>query len=321
MSDAASLSDGAPPSPLPTEPSVPGSQGSNLDDATRRVGIYSAMGLLLVLMIIYFPILRNMVTHWSNSADYQHGFIVAPLAIWFAYERRMDLADKPISGSWLGLIPMGIGLLSLSIGRLGTELMTMRAAFIFTLMGIVLLVLGRQIFKTLAFPLFFLFLMVPLPQSLVNTIAFPLQIIAAKTAVLSLQEIGIPALVEGNIIHLARSELFVADACSGLRSLMALITLGVVFAHFFKPGAIWVQLFLVASTIPIAIFVNSFRVALTGYLAHHFGTEAATGAIHDFQGVFTFGMAFFILLGEGRLIDYVSNRFGRSNRNEGEPAC
>jgi exosortase len=199
---------------------------------------------------------------------------------------------------------MLIGLGSLTIGRLGTELMTMRSGFVFTLIGLVLLLLGREIFKILAFPLFFLFLMVPLPQSLVNTIAFPLQLIAAKSAVWSLQELGIPALVEGNIIHLAHTQLFVAEACSGLRSLMALITLGVVFAHFFKRGALWIKLFLVASTIPIAIFVNAFRVALTGYLSHHFGEEAAGGVIHDFQGIFTFGLAFFILLGEGRLLDF-----------------
>ena len=274
----------------------------------RRSSVYRACGLTVLLMGIYYPILHNMVKHWSAVEDYQHGFLVVPLAIWFAYERRWDLEDAPIKGSWLGLIPMFIGLLSLTIGRLGTELMTMRAAFVFALIGLVLLLLGREIFKILAFPLFFLFLMVPLPQSLVNTIAFPLQLIAAKSAVYSLQELGIPALVEGNIIHLAHAELFVADACSGLRSLLALITLGIVFAYFFKRGVLWVQLILVASTIPIAIFVNSFRVALTGLLAHHFGQEVATGAIHDFQGIITFSLALLILLGEGRLIDFFINR-------------
>jgi len=279
----------------------------------RRALVYGTCGLTVLLLGIYYPILHNMVLHWSATQDYQHGFLVVPLAIWFAYERRWDLEDAPIKGSWLGLIPMFIGLLSLTIGRLGTELMTMRAAFVFTLIGLVLLLLGREIFKILAFPLFFLFLMVPLPQSLVNTIAFPLQLIAAKSAVWSLQELGIPALVEGNIIHLAHAELFVADACSGLRSLMALVTLGIVFAYFFKRGALWFQLLLVASTIPIAIVVNSFRVALTGLLAHHLGQEVATGAIHDFQGIITFSLALLMLLGESRLIDFLISRAKRIN--------
>jgi exosortase len=279
----------------------------------RRTLVVGTCALTVLLLGIYYPILRNMVLHWSAVQDYQHGFLVVPLALWFAYERRWDLEDAPIKGSWLGLIPMFIGLLSLTIGRLGTELMTMRAAFVFALIGLVLLLLGREIFKILAFPLCFLFLMVPLPQSLVNTIAFPLQLIAAKSAVWSLQELGIPALVEGNIIHLAHAELFVADACSGLRSLMALITLGIVFAYFFKRGVLWVQILLVASTIPIAIVVNSFRVALTGFLAHHLGQEVATGAIHDFQGIITFSLALLILLGEGRLIDFFINRSNRTD--------
>jgi exosortase len=283
------------------------------EDLERRTSVYVACGLVVVLFGIYFPVLRNMVHHWSVVEDYQHGFIIAPLAVFFAYERRWDLAEAPIKGSWLGLLPLVIGLTSLSIGRLGTELLTMRSGFIFTLIGLVLLLLGRDIFKILAFPLFFLFLMVPLPESLLLTVAFPLQLMAAQFAVFSLQELGIPALVEGNIIHLAHTELFVHEACSGLRSLMALVTLGVVFAHFFKRGILWIQILLVASTIPIAIFVNAFRVALTGYLAHHFGEDAAGGAIHDFQGIFTFGMAFFFLLGEGRLIEFL---LGLSNPSD-----
>lgn len=295
----------------PTMP--PAGAGGDLD---RRTAVYVWCGAIVALFGIYFPILRNMVTHWTLVEDYQHGFIIVPLALFFAYERRWDLEDAKIEGSWLGLIPLVIGLSSLAIGRLGTELMTMRSGFVFTLIGLVLLLLGKQIFRILAFPLFFLFLMVPLPQSLVNTVAFPLQLIAAQFAVLSLQELGIPALVEGNIIHLAHTELFVHEACSGLRSLMALVTLGVVFAYFFKRGVLWIQCLLVASTIPIAIVVNAFRVALTGFLAHYFGEEAAGGPVHDFQGIITFGLAFFMLLGEGRLIELVLRLTGHDTADD-----
>jgi exosortase len=296
-------------------PDDDGSVHSSMDRQDQRVVVYATCGFIALAFGVYFPILRNMVRHWSMVEDYQHGFIIAPLAFFFAYQRRWDLEDAVIKGSWLGLIPMLIGLTSLTIGRLGTELMTMRAGFIFTLIGLIVLLLGREIFKILAFPLFFLFLMVPLPQSLVNTIAFPLQLTAAKFAVWTLQEMGIPALVEGNIIHLARAELFVHEACSGLRSLMALITLGVVFAYFFNRSVLWIQLFLVASTIPIAIMVNAFRVALTGYLSHRFGQEFATGVIHDFQGVFTFGMAFFALLALGRVIEIILRSIEKRREN------
>lgn len=302
MANATTLTTGSAPAPEALE---------------RRTAVYIVCGLIVALFGIYFPILRNMVHHWSVVEDYQHGFIIAPLAVFFAYERRWELEEARIQGSWLGILPLLIGLTSITIGRLGTELMTMRWGFVFTLIGLILLLLGRDIFRILAFPLLFLFLMVPLPQSLVNTVAFPLQLMAAQFAVYSLQELGIPALVEGNIIHLAHTELFVHEACSGLRSLMALITLGVVFAHFFKRGVLWIQILLVASTIPIAIFVNAFRVALTGYLAHHFGEEAASGVIHDFQGIFTFGMAFFILLGEGRVIELLLGLSSKSDTAAG----
>src|SRR5262249_7468085 len=147
--------------------------------------------------------------------------------------------------------------LALTVGRLGVEQMSMRIAFVLTLIGLQLLLLGLPMSRMLAFPLCFLFLMVPLPQSLVNVIAFPLQLVAADMAVGALQFFGVPVLREGNILHLPHHPLFVAEACSGLHSLMALGTLGVVFAYFFRKS--WLErIILVASTIPIAVVVNAF---------------------------------------------------------------
>jgi len=180
--------------------------------------------------------------------------------------------------------------------------MAMRTAFVLTVNGLVLLLLGRAVFRVLAFPLLFLFLMVPLPQSLVNVVAFPLQLVAADLAVQGLHWLGIPALREGNIIHLAnRQPLFVAEACSGLRSLMALGTLAVVFAYFFRKTAAE-RILIVLSAIPIAIAVNAFRVGLTGYLTHALGTQAAEGWIHQTEGFFTFGIALILLFVEAALL-------------------
>lgn len=257
--------------------------------------------VIALACIVYAPILYYMVLHWGMVEDYSHGFLIAPLALFFGWERRDLLARAEIRGSWLGLIPLVLGVVSLTIGRLGVELTSMRVGFVLTLIGLVLLLFGRQIFKILAFPLLFLFLMVPLPQSLVNVIAFPLQLIAAQTAVAALHLLGVPALLEGNIIHLANAELFVAEACSGLRSLMALLTLGVVFAKFFR-DTLPERMIIVASTLPIAIFVNALRVGLTGILTYNFGKDAASGFIHDFQGVITFTFAFLILLIEARFL-------------------
>ena len=207
---------------------------------------------------------------------------------------------------------LAIGLTLLAIGQLGSLLSPLRAGYVLSMMGFVLLFLGPEVFRLLLFPMCFLLLMVPLPQSFVNVVAFPLQLIAAKWAVSVLHLIGVPVLLEGNIIHLASGDLFVAEACSGLRSLMALLTLGVVFAHFFRRESLFQQLFLIASTIPIAILVNALRVAVTGLLAHEYGHEAATGFIHEFQGLITFSLAFVLLLFESKLLSQFLSKRGQA---------
>ncbi len=274
---------------------------AGFDPAARRFAIGSTVLAITVAVGIFAPILYHMAHHWRLVDDYSHGFLVAPLALYFAWERRTALRRTPVEPSWWGLMPLVLGTLALAVGRLGVELMAMRTAFVLTLIGLFLLLLGTKVFRVLMFPLFFLFLMIPLPQSLVNIIAFPLQLIAADMAVNTLYLIGIPALREGNIIHMAETQLFVAEACSGLRSLMALGTLAVVFAYFFRKNSIE-RLLIVLSAIPVAILVNAFRVALTGVLTDRFGPAAAEGWIHQTEGFFTFGLAFAVLLLEAWLM-------------------
>ena len=270
-------------------------------DAERRTAVVRAAVSTALAFAVFAPILYYMALNWKQVADYSHGFLVAPLAVYFAWERLPQLKKAPVDPTWWGVLPLAFGALALAVGRLGVEQMSMRVAFVLTLIGIVLMTLGRSMGRILAFPLLFLFLMVPLPQSLVNVVAFPLQLIAADFAVKALYWLGVPALREGNILHLAHTQLFVAEACSGLRSLMALGTLGVVFAYFFRKNIIERAL-LVASTLPIAILVNAVRVALTGYLTHYYGMEVAEGAVHQVQGFFTFGLAFALLLVEAWLL-------------------
>ncbi|MDH3521225.1 MAG: exosortase/archaeosortase family protein [Myxococcales bacterium] len=267
----------------------------------RMLSLMSLGITALLTFAIFGPILYYLVLHWRAVDDYSHGFLIAPLAIYFAWERRGTLRSAPIEPSWWGALPLALGVVSLTIGRMGVELTAMRVAFVLTLNGLVLLFLGRKAYRILAFPLLFLFLAVPLPQSLVNIISFPLQLVAADLAVSTLQLLGFAILREGNIIHLPSTQLFVADACSGLRSLMALGTLGVVFAYFFRKDPIE-RIVIVLSTIPIAILVNSFRVGLTTVLAYHWGGQMANGVIHQTEGFFTFAVAFVLLLAESSLL-------------------
>ncbi|MCA9511253.1 MAG: exosortase/archaeosortase family protein [Myxococcota bacterium] len=288
--------------------SAPARGGGRPADAGARSRTWVAFAAAVAALVaVYGQILRYMVLHWTQVEDYQHAFIVAPLALYFAWERRAKLRRVALDGSWLGLVPLALGVASLAVGRLGVELTTMRAGFVLSLIGLVLLLLGREVFRILAFPLLFLFLMIPLPQSLVNVVAFPLQLVAARAAVAAMQALGIPVLLEGNIIHLAQTSLFVEEACSGLRSLTALVTVGVLFAYFFRKS-LGERAILVASTIPIAILVNAFRVALTGVLAHAYGEQAATGVVHELQGVATYVIALAILFAEAALLSKLWRR-------------
>lgn len=289
-------------------------------DSLRKKTLLAIAGALALTTYVHYPILHHMFLTWRTNPDYSHGLLIVPLSLYFAYGKTPQLRKAEIRGSWWGVAILCMGVLSVCIGELGGLLTALRSGYIFALMGLVLLLAGKQVFEILLFPMAFLFLMVPLPQSLVNIIAFPLQLIAAGWAVDSLQAFGIPSLLEGNIIHLAHTQLFVAEACSGLRSLMALLTLGVVFAQFFRAGRLFQQVVLVVSTIPIAILVNAVRVSLTGILTHNFGPEAATGFIHDFQGIITFSMAFVMLLGEAQLLDVAANLIKRSRAQEVSPA-
>ncbi len=277
---------------------------------SRRAAVIGALATSALAIVVFAPILYYMFLHWGQVQDYSHGYLIAPLSAYFIWERRRRIARTPIEPSWYGVIPLVLGALSLAIGRLGVELMSMRVAFVLTLIGLQVLLLGLKMSRVLAFPLCFLFLMVPLPQSLVNVIAFPLQLIAADLAVGVLHLFGMPVLREGNILHLPQTRLFVAEACSGLRSLMALGTLGIVFAYFFRRS--WPErIVLIASTIPIAVLVNAFRVALTSVLTYVWGPDMAEGAIHQTEGFFTFGMAFALLMAEAMLISLGITAFSR----------
>jgi exosortase len=269
---------------------------------SRRAMLIADFTASAIAAVVFAPILYYMVLHWRADSNYSHGFIVALLVPYLIWERRKKLARTPIEPSWYGVIPLALGALALAIGRLGVELMSMRVAFVLTLIGIQLLLLGIPIIRVIAFPLFLMFLMVPLPQSLVNVIAFPLQLIAADMAVGTLHLFGFPVLREGNILHLPATDLFVKDACSGLRSLMALGTLGVLFAYFFRKSW-WERILLVASTIPIAVIVNAARVALTAVLAY-FDASWAEGTIHITEGFIMFGTAFALLMAEATLISW-----------------
>jgi len=265
------------------------------------------LAVLGFLVLLYAGIARALAVQWADDPNYNHGFLVPLLAGWLVFERReklQALAARP----WLGGVTVLLaGCFLLVLGRIGAELFLQRISFVVVLYGLVLLALGSAFARVLAFPLAFLVFMVPLPEIVLNAVAFPLQLFAARTAELCLFTLGIPVLREGNVIELAQTTLQVAEACSGIRSLQALLTLSVLYA-WLTQRALWKRTLLVLAAVPIAVATNALRVSGTGILAHYYGTEVAHGFYHGFAGWLTFVVAFLVLLAFGALLHRVGRR-------------
>ena len=232
-------------------------------------------------------VIVKLVTDWAFDDNYSHGFFIVPLAVYFAWERRSQLAAAAWRPSYIGLLVVVTSLAVLVAGTLGAELFLTRIAIVGTLTGAVLYVLGREHVRILAFPLVFLLLMIPIPAIIFNQIALPLQLVASQMGEQTLSALQVPVLREGNIIVLPHAILEVAEACSGIRSLVSLLTLGIVYAYFAESRAMF-RVVLAVATIPIAIVANGLRVAGTGVAAHHFGAGAADGFLHTFSGWLVF---------------------------------
>lgn len=259
------------------------------------------LSLFCLTSLLYLPVLKDLVNDWSNDPNYSHGFIIPFMSAYLIWEMKNKLASIEIKPSFAGVFVVVFGVLFYYLGDIAAELFTMRCSLIIVIFGLIIFNLGFSYFRLLFFPVLFLILMIPLPAIVFNKIAFPLQLLAAKSATFSLQICDIPVLRDGNVIHLSTTVLEVAEACSGIRSLISLITLGIIFAHF-THDELWKKAVLVLSTVPIAIFANGMRVSGTGILAHYFGEDVAQGFYHSFAGFLVFGVALLLLLVEDAIL-------------------
>ncbi|HWQ52539.1 MAG TPA: exosortase [Bryobacteraceae bacterium] len=247
-----------------------------------------------LLACCYAPVLQALVAQWNNDEDMGHGFFVPLVAGYLAWQRRESLLTLRPSPSWWGLAVVAYGGLQLYIATVGAELFLARTAFIISVIGVVLFLLGWQHLRALAFPIFLLFFMVPIPAIVYSNITFPLQLLASRAADLALSLMQIPVLRHGNILELPEQTLSVVEACSGIRSLLSLSFLALVYGHFFERRA-WIRVVLFVATIPIAIVANAGRVTLTGVLSEY-KPELAEGFFHSASGWVIFMVALAILI-------------------------
>ena len=285
----------------------PDAPGDSAAPPPRQYFPLLALVLLVLLVLLYGPTSLGLVRDWWDDPDYSHGFVVPVFAGFMIAQRRRELMALEPSTSWAGLALLLVGLATLLLGDFGAELFLTRSSLVVVLAGLVLLHLGPSIFRIVRFPLAYLLFMIPLPATLYYAVTFPLQRLAARSAAWTLDRLDIPVLLEGNIIHLTQLSLGIAEACSGIRSLLSLVAVAVAWAYFLVPGR-WAQVILVGAAFPIAVFGNVCRVLVTALVATWLGGNYAEGFYHLFSGWVVFLAALTLLATVDHLLRLGSQR-------------
>jgi exosortase len=263
-----------------------------------------------LLILCYWPILYRMGTQWATDENMGHGFFVPIMAGIVAWQRRDELMAEPRKPNSFGLvIVVFAGLLSV-VATLGAELFSARFSFVVALFGTILYLGGTRWLKLLLFPLLLLLFMIPIPAIIYSSITMKLQTLASQLGEVMISAMGIPVLREGNTLKIPSQTLDIAEACSGIRSLMTLMFLSL-FVSYFMDKKVWMRWVLLLATIPIAILANGVRVAVTGLLSE-INTQLATGVYHEIEGYIVYVIALVALLSVHRLINMFVERKGRA---------
>ena len=239
--------------------------------------------VLALLVFLYARIALKLVHDWGELPDFSHGFLIPFFVLFLIWDRREALRQVPIRPSWAGLTFVVPALCLLVIGVFGADLFLSRTSFVLLCAGLVWLLAGVPMLGRTKFILFVMLLAIPIPAVVFNQITFPLQIQASKMASDLLPLAGVPVLREGNIIQLPSMQLEVAEACSGIRSLLSLFTVAVIYGYFLE-RATWRRVLLAAASLPIAVAANIVRIFGTGLCVQYWNPDKAVGFFHEFSG-------------------------------------
>ena len=261
--------------------------------------------VVAILVGLYARVLPYWLKDLWNDPNYSHVYIVPIISGFVIWQRRRQLVALPIRGSWGGVVLMLAGVAALIMGDLGAGDFVLRMSLMIIVTGLVLFHFGSAILRALAFPLGFLVFLVPMPLFLFYAMTLRLQNLAAQSGAWTLDLLGVPILLDGNVIHLSRLTLGVTEACSGIRSLITLAALGVAWAHLMLPR-FWMQVVLVILVLPITIVANAGRIVVTGLVGRSFGIEYAEGFFHVVSGWLVFAVALLAFLAADRLLRAVS---------------
>jgi exosortase len=239
--------------------------------------------LSLLVTAIYYKVIGKLVMDWYANPDFSHGFLVAPFAVFLIWDKRKVLRDTPIQQTWSGVWLIVAAVFVLFMGVYGAELFLSRLSLVMLLGGIVWTLFGRAMLREVRFAILVLLLAIPIPAVLFNQITFPLQLLASRMASALLPLFGVPVLRDGNVIQLPSMQLEVAEACSGIRSLMSLFAVAIFYGYFLERST-WRRVVLALASIPIAVFANAARIVGTGLCVQYWNPDKAVGFFHEFSG-------------------------------------
>jgi exosortase len=276
-------------------------QFTTTESATRKIQAWQTVVLVGLIGTLYWGILWKLLQQWWTDPNFSHGFFVPLFSAFVVWRNRKNLARVPLRQSWVGLPVVMFALSTLIVGVLGAELFLSRSSLILLLAGLIIYFGGWQLFRAVLFPWLFLFFMVPIPSIVFNQITLPLQFFASKLATDILRALSVPVLREGNIIVLPRMRLEVAEACSGIRSLMSLGTMAIIYGYL-ADSKFWRRAILALMSIPVAIAANALRLVGTGLTVQYWDPDKGQGFFHEFSGWLIFVVSLAMLFGLHSLI-------------------
>lgn len=260
---------------------------------------WSALTLLTVLLYAHTAV--KLVHDWYSIPDFSHGFLIPFFIAYLIYDKRSAIEHTPVRPNWAGVPLIAVAMLILLAGVYGAELFLARVSFVLLAAGLVLTFAGSRMLRTLRLPILVLLLAIPIPAVIFNQITFPLQLFASRIASDILPLLGVPVMREGNVMQLPTMQLEVAEACSGIRSLMSLFTVAVIYGYLLEKSTSK-RLILALASLPIAVAANVIRIVGTGLCVQYWDPDKAVGFFHEFSGWLMFVVSMICLYALQRLM-------------------
>src|SRR6185437_8891329 len=266
--------------------------------------IYASLLVSISVLIAFFAYsqsLLELVRRWTAQEEYSHGFLIPAIVAWLFWTRRHALLASLGRPSWSGAAFILLAAVLHVIGKLSALWILSQVSFVIVLIGIALGLGGYSLLRVTFIPTIFLLFAIPLPYVFDATLSFRLQLISSELGTAFIRLLQIPVYLEGNVIDLGHYKLQVVEACSGLRYLYPLMSLGFLAAYLFQ-APLWQRTVVFLSTIPITIFMNSLRIGIVGVLVDNFGPQDEDGFLHMFEGWIIFIACAGVLVAEMALM-------------------